>query len=312
MNPLFNRVLSPSMETSRTDFCGVGELGKFRIPKFLKAPFKLHRKIEKKLWKHTVPKPIRRVFSRKNFVKYAPILAAVAQVLNVIPGLGIAVGAAIMAGLAVVTAIAKVHQEKADYIKQQKTEDAQANAAFQQSQPYITETYGITFDQFKAMKPDDKVAFLQQVQQEAQPSQTSGWGMAGVTRIRRRPSLGIDTSPQQDPAALQQDAMGKLDEAWDTSQGYFSEKYNLTDAQFKGMTFEGKLNFMQVAVEDADKASKTGELQAEFSGAPAPAAATPSGVATKGAPPSASKSGSGWGKLALAGIGLFFLFRKSR
>jgi hypothetical protein len=322
---LFNYVLAPSMETSRDELPSIGELGKKKggilksIVKIVKTPFKPLRKIMPKIWRKTVPKAVRKPFTRKNFIKFAPILAVVAQVLNIIPGLGVAVGVAIMAGSAAITvalAIAKQKQMQAQALKSTKDANAQANASFDASKAYLVPTYGVTQAQFNAMSLDNKQAFLQTASDQA--PQAAGLGYLPKTRFYTVPGLGtapltIPSKDEQDAAAAAKNANALADAAFDKSQGYFTEKYSVSDATFKAMTLDDKLNFLQVTAEDADVESKAGQGIFDVS---TPDDAQPTTSAPAGAPEKPARTASSGTGLVTVGLGILLalvaLRRESR
>lgn len=152
--------------------------------------------VKRDIFKKIAPKRLENFVSRtgkkakKHFPKYAPYLAAVAQVLNFIPGLGVAVGLAITAGAAAIQ-IAGVaievneakkamdHMEEAD-VKEIERLDAEALAeerkakqaaidAFIAGESYFTEKYGITRAQFEVMELPDMMAFLEKAVTDLSP-----------------------------------------------------------------------------------------------------------------------------------------------
>lgn len=301
---LFNFVLTPNMAVRRTQFDGGTLGGSFlsKAGKTLKKGMAYHRKTMRKVWNKTVPKPIRKVFTRKNFIKYAPILAGAAQILNIIPGLGIAVSLAILAGaaaVAVADTVAVKKQMKADQKKMDAKTAKEANSAFLGSKDMIFQRYGVTYEQFRPLKLPEKLQFLQMVTDDA-----SGYSLSGLGAIDKGDALA--------------DAAGKADHAFTLSQGYFTEKYGITEEQFRAMDLEGKLNFLQVAVEDAKQESEAGqppydtqetveiEPAAAPEEAPAPSAAAPAQPAA-----AVSPSGSmGVGTWLLIGLGILAFSRR--
>lgn len=160
-------------------------LGKSVIKKIGAA----HRKVFKKI----VPKSIRKALKKFGgkfktyFVKLAPILSIAAQVLNFIPGLGVAVGLAITAGAAAINlseqskaakAGAKASKEAvkesdAELVAAEAAANEKANAAFATGEEYFTKRYGITRADFEASPLDEKLAFLQQAVEDRQKEATS-------------------------------------------------------------------------------------------------------------------------------------------
>jgi hypothetical protein len=141
--------------------------------------------VHKKIYHATVPKGLRKQFKKiggklkKGFLKIAPILAIAAQILNFIPGLGIAVGLAITAGAAALTISAQAIQmqegkkamAKADKAanKESDTEVAasekeaneKANEAYVVGEKYFTDKYGVNREAFESATLEEKLSFLQ-------------------------------------------------------------------------------------------------------------------------------------------------------
>lgn len=152
-----------------------------------------HRKVFKKIVPKALRKQLKKIGGKlkKGFVKAAPWLAIAAQLLNIIPGLGIAVGLAITAGAAAVTiaaqaiqmqegkkAMAKADKEagkEADVEVAAKEEEAhmKADEAFVVGETYFTEKYGVTLEEFKASPLDQKLAFLQTAIEDRQQEATT-------------------------------------------------------------------------------------------------------------------------------------------
>lgn len=328
--------MTPSMETTQTELSDFGEIGKGgflkRLKKVALAPLKIHRTIEKKIWKATVPKPVRKQFTRKNFIKIAPILAGVAMILNVIPGLGFAVSAAILAAstaIAAADAIAARQQARADRIKVRKTTDAQANQNYLGAQQYIEANYNITYPQFQKMSLDQKAAFLNMVATDQQyggppPTGTSGLGQTAAGADQELNAL------QANYTTLATQANQQMDAAFDKSQGYFTATYNVSAAQFKAMTLDDKMNFMGVAAQDAQADQKAGVGPFQMptnipSKTPLPAPASPGGTSAPAGPevpsgavskvpaaPAKSSSNSGLIILGLGLLGLLLFSGKKR
>ena len=163
------------------------DLGVSAFRKILKKPLEIHKKIRKKI----IPKKLQKAFKKlgkkfkKVFIKIAPALAIVAQVLNFIPGLGVAVGLAITAGAAALTVGAKVLETKEAAKKAGKEEKAaeaeatqavivadkdahaKADEAFMKGADYFQSKYDITPEMFKSFTLDEKMAFFQQAVEDA-------------------------------------------------------------------------------------------------------------------------------------------------
>lgn len=153
--------------------------------------------VHKKIYHKTVPKALRKQFKKvggklkKGFLKAAPFLAIAAQILNFIPGLGIAVGLAITAGAAALTITAQAIQmqegkkamakadkaagKEADVEVAAKEAEAhtKANEAFVIGETYFTEKYGVTREEFEASPLESKLAFLQTAIEDKQKEETS-------------------------------------------------------------------------------------------------------------------------------------------
>lgn len=217
--PVFNYVLTPSMDVNRTELSEFGEIGKSKILKKLKKVFvdplkkaaKLHRKVERKVWNKTMPKSVRKVFTRENFLKIAPILSIVVQVLNIIPGLGVAVGLAITAGAAAIAAAQVLAQRAENKHQIKKAEDdanAQANAAFVESQDYFTQKYNVTEEQFRAMHFEEKMNFLQVAAEDADQEAKAG---QGIFEVADKPPVLTEAAipaPAATPKLVKSDAKG--------------------------------------------------------------------------------------------------------
>jgi len=162
------------------------------LKRVVKAPAKIAKKVGsfvKRQWKKDVAR------TKKFIGKYGKWIALAAQVLNFIPGLGIAVGLAIAAAAAAIAAASQVITVKAAAAASKKAED-QANAeatamtakaakdeanvqmdeAYLKGQQYFSDKYKMTPDKWKAMQYDQKSMFLNEVvfDQHAQVFETAG------------------------------------------------------------------------------------------------------------------------------------------
>lgn len=153
----------------------------------------VHRKVFKKIVPKSIRKKLKKIGGKlkKGFMKAAPFLAIAAQILNFIPGLGIAVGLAITAGAAALTIAAQALQmqegkkamakadkaagKEADVEVAAKEAEAHrtANEAFVVGEQYFTGKYGVTREEFEASPIEDKLAFLQTAIEDRQQEAVS-------------------------------------------------------------------------------------------------------------------------------------------
>jgi len=126
--------------------------------------------------------------AKKALVKYGPYVAIAAQALNlVVPGLGVAVGAAIAAGSTALQAKEAKKQVKeaekqalsAQAAETQAMADEQMNSAYTTGEKYFTEKYGMSRDKWTALPYDDKLKFVQNVVYDQNQEQMAA---EGVTR----------------------------------------------------------------------------------------------------------------------------------
>lgn len=110
--------------------------------------------------------------AKKEFVQMAPVLAVAAQGLNfLVPGLGVAVGSALVAGAKALQVkeaqkAAKAEDKKAqeeaakqEAVAKKATDDA-AVTAYVQGETFFAQNYGMTKEKFQALSTDDKMRFL--------------------------------------------------------------------------------------------------------------------------------------------------------
>jgi len=166
------------------------------LKRIVKKPVKMVKKTAKKVGSFVKRQWKKDIARTKKFVgKYGKWIALAAQVLNFIPGLGIAVGLAIAAAAAAIAAASQVITVKAAAKASAKAED-QANAeatalaakaaqdeanvqmdeAYLKGQQYFTDKYKMTPDKWKVMPYDQKSRFLNEVvfDQHAQVFETAG------------------------------------------------------------------------------------------------------------------------------------------
>lgn len=153
------------------------------LKRIVKKPLEIHKKVAKGVGQFVKRQWKKDIARTKKFVgKYGKWIALAAQVLNFIPGLGIAVGLAIAAAAAAIAAASQVINVKAAAAASKKAED-QANAeataqtakaaqdeatarmdeAYLKGQQYFTENYKMTPDKWQAMKYEEKSKFLNEV-----------------------------------------------------------------------------------------------------------------------------------------------------
>lgn len=177
-----------------------GDLGKSFFKKITSALTKVHRAI----YHATVPGFIRKQLlkvgkqAKKQFIKLAPFIAIAAQILNFIPGLGVVVGLAIMAGATAISIAggvmakqeakktakkeeaAAAAQEAAQEAEDYKEAGAKADEAYAKgAQQLFIPKYGMTQDKWSKLTSKDKVTFLNGVVFDAHPDETA---KMGVTR----------------------------------------------------------------------------------------------------------------------------------
>jgi hypothetical protein len=164
----------------------------------LYRPMKFTVRLHKQIYHATIPESVRKKLYRvgklakKEFIKIAPYLSIVAQILNFIPGLGVLVGLAISIGAAALTVGAKVVDAKTKARAAKKLEatkeaelDAQvakaeadankaADDAYDKGEPYFVQKYGLTKTMYASLNLDDKLAFLQQAVEDADAEQVFG------------------------------------------------------------------------------------------------------------------------------------------
>lgn len=158
------------------------------VRKRVTSPIKKVIKVKRKIFKKVAPPRFSRFVSRVGkkgkaaFIKAAPWLAIAAQVLNFIPGLGLAVGVAITAGsvaLQLSASLIAQHDAKKAFKEQEKADDAElqkldsevraeenkatlaAMDAFIKGEKYFSEKYKMTRTDFAALPLEDKMAFLE-------------------------------------------------------------------------------------------------------------------------------------------------------
>ena len=161
------------------------------------------KRVHTKVYHATVPKRLRDAIRRaggklkKVLVKAAPFIAIAAQILNFIPGLGVLVGLAIMAGAAAVSVGAAVIQQK-ETKKKMKEAEKQAEAAeraeeqaryeeagkkadeaYAKGAPYFGPKYGMTQDKWNKLTNKDKLTFLNTAVFDMHPEDAA---KLGVTR----------------------------------------------------------------------------------------------------------------------------------
>lgn len=135
-----------------------------------------------------IGKPVMKVV-KKNFVKAAPFLAAAAQVLNIVPGLGIAVGAAIAIGGQVMkmkqekkALKAATKEEEAAMAADQAAADKEANTylddAYTQGENYFS-SMGMPRTKWATLSIQDKTNFLNDTLYTANEAK---YAAAGVTK----------------------------------------------------------------------------------------------------------------------------------
>lgn len=177
-----------------------GDLGKSFFRKIGKVLTKVHRTI----YHATVPGFIRKQLlkvgkkAKKAFIKLAPFIAIAAQILNFIPGLGVAVGLAIMLAATAITVTAGVMKQQQAKKTAKKEEAAAAAAdAAQEAEDYkeagakaddayakgaqqlFIPKYGMTPDKWGKLTSKDKITFLNGVVFDGYPQETA---KMGVTR----------------------------------------------------------------------------------------------------------------------------------
>lgn len=159
-------------------------------------------RIHKKIYHATVPAALRKVLlkvgkkAKKAFIKFAPYIAIVAQVLNIIPGLGVAVGLAIMAGATAIeigaSFAAKAEakkaakkaetaadaQERAEMEAQYQEAGKKADEAYAKgAQGYFIPKYGMTQDKWAKLTSKDKLSFLNGAVFDAHPQEAAQIGL---------------------------------------------------------------------------------------------------------------------------------------
>lgn len=168
-----------------------------KVRKVATAPFKLHRKLTRKIFKKIAPKSFQGFVSRFGvkgkaaFIKAAPWIAIAAQILNFIPGLGIAVSLAITAAATAIQltaagvekAGAKKVMKKAEAaedaeirkldeeikVERNKADDA-AVEAYDKGEEYFNANYGMDREAFKSLSMEDKAAFLTEAVVDKDPN----------------------------------------------------------------------------------------------------------------------------------------------
>jgi len=184
---------------------------------------RIGKRIQKTVKK--IGKPVMKVV-KKNFVKFAPILAVAAQVLNVIPGLGVAVGAAIAIGGQVM----KMKQEQKAFKAATKEEETamavEQVAADKEANTYLDDAYtqgesyfmsmGMPRDKWTALTIEGKTTFLNDTVYTANEAKFTA---AGITKEKFRTMTeaergAIVTAAEQEEAAAAGVGVGEGEFPW--------------------------------------------------------------------------------------------------